>query len=422
MVNDKVVQLRVQVISDTRQLEVLRKGIAKIKNTELPIFQKRSEAIAIQQQKLFESTKKLNSVLNPREPPFQGWALSILFAGLALQRFATQIRQFGTKAYDEIMHSIDGAVTSNEKFTGSMTMLAFSIGEALDPLYDALIPIIDSITDFVDKNPGFVRSIVELATILGTGGMLYGGLVLAKGGFDGLIKSINNIPSSASALKSYDWKGLGNSISTGIGVVSITYAFVQAANAFSDFSDGKFVDGLLNALSAGFAAVGGLKLVKGQKGGAALIAIGVALDLVEQNTFFTTFTSIIGALVATVAGSLAVIGVLIERAINKIISEIPSPIRKLLGINSMSSKNLDPVKAFEDAFTTQMSGWLSLGINADSYLGGLKAKAQERTVTAPRPVEQSGNTFTNCTFNVSSMESEQLKNIFGKKYGIGANN
>lgn len=94
--------------------------------------------------------------------------LSMLFAGAALQRISQSIMTFGTRAYDDISHSIVGTVTANDRLAGSMTMLGFSVGEALQPLLEFLIPIVEYFAEWVEENQTLVMWVVGLAAAIGT--------------------------------------------------------------------------------------------------------------------------------------------------------------------------------------------------------------------------------------------------------------
>jgi hypothetical protein len=135
-------------------------------------------------------TAKLKRTLQDINPPFQGWAMSIMFAGMALQRLAVQMKQFGTKAYDDITHSVEGSVTANDRLNASMTMLGFSVGEALAPILDSLIPIVDKIQEWVETNPTLTGELIKWGFIIGTIALIWGSVVLAMAGVTGAMLKI----------------------------------------------------------------------------------------------------------------------------------------------------------------------------------------------------------------------------------------
>lgn len=126
--------------------------------------------------------------------------LSLMFAGAAMQRISQSIASFGTKAYDDISHSIVGTVTANDRLAGSMTMLGFSVGEALQPLIEMLIPIVETITEWVEANPELLAGIVAVMAVLGTL-LTYGaGIKLFVMSFSGISATIECITASITAL------------------------------------------------------------------------------------------------------------------------------------------------------------------------------------------------------------------------------
>jgi len=189
MNQEKVIQLRVKLISDTKQLNNIKRSMSTLRDTTTKTFGTRSNALANQMEVVRKTTTSLNKEIdriNKKGTPFAGWAMSIMFAGMAVQRLGTQLKQFGTKAYDEITHSVEGSSTANDRLTASMTMLGYSVGEALQPMLDSIIPIIDAISEWVEKNPELVAGITKWSIILGAMAASGGAIVLAYNGFKDL--------------------------------------------------------------------------------------------------------------------------------------------------------------------------------------------------------------------------------------------
>jgi hypothetical protein len=131
------------------------------------------------------------------QKPFAGWAMSIMFAGMALQRFSMSIYKFGTKAFQEISHSVEGTVTNTDMLQGSMKYLGFTVGQALEPVVAFLIPIIDKISEWVERNPKLTATITTLGIALGSIFMVGGMGVLAINGFIDLASKISLMGTSA---------------------------------------------------------------------------------------------------------------------------------------------------------------------------------------------------------------------------------
>ena len=127
--------------------------------------------------------EQLNQHTKRFKKPFAGWAMSIMFAGMALQRYSMALYKFGTKAFQEISHSIEGNVTNVDKLEGSMKYLGFTVGQALEPMLEWLIPIVDKLAEWVEKNPKLVAGATKWGIALGTLAMTFGMLVLSVRGF-----------------------------------------------------------------------------------------------------------------------------------------------------------------------------------------------------------------------------------------------
>mgnify|MGYP003345678157 CR=1 FL=1 len=246
----------------TEQLEIMRRRLGYLRSEgklllETGADSERSLKNLRETAKLQKEIKDLQNKINP---PFAGWALSVMFAGMAMQRFATQVTQFGTKAYDDIAHSIEGTVTANDRLNASMTFLGFSVGEALQPLLEMIVPLIDYIAKFVNDNPEFVSNVTGAVTVLGGVLAAIGGIVLAK---NGAITALKEIGIEASGLNA---------------IGAITISAYLAFKGISDIVEGDYIGGIAKLLAtAGLAAI-----VTGRTGaGAVLVTISLAMELVD---------------------------------------------------------------------------------------------------------------------------------------------
>ena len=117
-------------------------------------------------------------------------ALGIMFFGMALQRYSQALWQFGSKAFQEINHSVRDSVTGFDMLQGSLKFLGFMVGQALEPLAMQLFPIVERIAYWVENNEELVRTLVKMAGILGPIFMLTGMLATGIGGVIGMIKGL----------------------------------------------------------------------------------------------------------------------------------------------------------------------------------------------------------------------------------------
>lgn len=142
------------------------------------------------------SKKTANSVGNLRGV-LLGAALSAMFFGMALKNAATNVFKSGSRAFKEVMHSVEGTVTSFDLLEGSLKYLGFTVGQALEPLAAMLIPIIDGIADFVANNPKLVQSSVAFAAISGTILFIGGQIGTFIVGMSGLSAAIGTLGSTS---------------------------------------------------------------------------------------------------------------------------------------------------------------------------------------------------------------------------------
>lgn len=225
---------------------------------------------------------------------FQGWAMSIMFFGMAMQRAFTTIWKQSTRVFNDVMHSVEGTVTNTDMLKGSFTYLGFVIGQALDPLLGFFIPIVDKVAELANQFPKTTAAIVAGGAALGTLFLVGGSGTLALYGFLELAANLGLAKKNADGLIKMDWANFGKTIQSSIGAISIFYALVQAKDAFDDFKEGKFSNAFFNALSSAALAVGGIRLFKGAKGGVPLMLIGVGLELLAEDKFFTAMGYVVG--------------------------------------------------------------------------------------------------------------------------------
>lgn len=141
--------------------------------------------------KLQKNLKQIRDTAQGAKPQFASWALSIMFAGMAMQRAAMSFMTWGTKAFDDVSHSVIGTITANDRLQGSLLYLGYVVGEAFQPILEMLVPIVMSIADWVSNNEELVRTLETAALILGSI-MAYGGMFkLLSSGIEGVVASVD---------------------------------------------------------------------------------------------------------------------------------------------------------------------------------------------------------------------------------------
>jgi len=237
--------------------------------------------------KLTGKTRDLNlvqqEILKKGKKPFAGYALSIMFAGMAIQRTFSSIRKFGVSTFQEINKSVEGTTTNADLLDGSMKYLGYTIGSALEPLMATLIPVVDAFSKWADDNPKLISEIVELGSVIGGLMLAFGGYTLAKNGLAELSGMLGEGGLFAKSVSSADAKvnkftGALNGIARAITVV---LAVKFAKDAVKALIKGDFY----NAIADGFLSAGLGALTWNPEAGLALLTIGVGMKFVESDIF-----------------------------------------------------------------------------------------------------------------------------------------
>lgn len=279
-----IIELRLQSEQAKAKLKEFGNNLREVQKAGSPYVNDFMRGYATQAQKVYIAQKNLNQALTEMKPRlekvsnfmnpdvFQGWAMSLMFAGMALQRMSQSIYKFGTKAFQEISHSVEGTVTQTDMLEGSMKYLGFTIGAALEPVISFLIPIVDKISEWVEANPDLTRQAVIFTSIAGAIAMISGSAVLAW--TNGLQPLINGIKSLT---------GL-----TGMQQLSIGFALYNAGSGIASLIKGEVLEGIAELTkSAGFIAAATMsnKTTAGVLFGIAFAM--EAVDIVLKNGAFT---------------------------------------------------------------------------------------------------------------------------------------
>lgn len=156
---------------------------------------------------------------------FQGWAMSLMFFGMAMQRVFTQIWKSSTKVFNDVMHSVEGTVTKFDMLNGQITYLKFVAGEALEPLVEYITPFIIKLTEWINNNQKLFRGLLAIVGVMGTLFFFIGTLVL---GIVGLVMAFMKLGGWIAGLKGA-LTGLGAIIGTSIGAALAIVTGIIAA-------------------------------------------------------------------------------------------------------------------------------------------------------------------------------------------------
>lgn len=233
----------------------------------------------------------IDKIKNTRKE-FAGWAMSIMFFGMAMQRTFMGFWKEGQKTFQDVMSSVEGTTTGFELLSGGVKEMQFSIGAALEPLAYAFIPIVDNITDLIQRFPEFSAGAIASGIAIGTIFMVGGMGVLAINGFIELGGHIKNaitdlkaVPPAAeemgTGLEKGSTKGLNafNALQKAIGVGILLYVgYNMFQNATND-TPATTADWIKNL---GLAAIGGY-MVGGAWGALAAFAVTAVIMVAEES-------------------------------------------------------------------------------------------------------------------------------------------
>lgn len=297
-------ETRREIVIGLRAVDVnLKKQLREAQKHTLSVGkvgQEASRQVAEVQQKVYENSQKIKQAMGKSTKEFAGWALSIMFFGMALKQVFNTIWRSSTKTFQDVMHSVEGTVTQFDMLDGSMKYLQYTAGAALEPLAALLLPIVDSLSDWISNNQDVFRTFTLVTGVLGTLFTVGGMGVLAINGFADLAMKIGLASTNADGLLKVDWSKIGSAIQKGIGGVAIAWSVVQAVDAFKEFNDGKWVSGFGDAVSAGLKGWAGLTFLKGGKGsfgkGTLLISAAIAIDEALNGRLITDIMKVAGLL------------------------------------------------------------------------------------------------------------------------------
>jgi ABC-type Co2+ transport system permease subunit len=132
--------------------------------------------------------------------PFAGYALSLMFFGQQIQKLFTGLAKSALSTFDDVAHSMSGMVTATDLLNGEWTYLKYSLGDALQPIIEWLVPIVSAIADWVSENQSLAAGLVVTAIVLGGILALGGALKLAIDGFTGALIAVKGASGGITAV------------------------------------------------------------------------------------------------------------------------------------------------------------------------------------------------------------------------------
>lgn len=143
-----------------------------------------------------KNTKGYTNVLKRinKENPFPGFAMSVMFAGMAIKRVMDSIMKSTVQTFNRVMATMFEADLATTKLAGAWEYLKFTIGSAMNSVIEAILPIllplIMAIADWVSENELLIGAIIVIASVLGLFLMILGQVGLAWTGLSGMFTFI----------------------------------------------------------------------------------------------------------------------------------------------------------------------------------------------------------------------------------------
>lgn len=400
--NEVVIKARMEVIE-------AEKGLKKLVKSAKATAREVAEA----QQSVYRANEALNKTLGKRQ--FAGWALSIMFAGQAAKTAFNTIWQTGSKTFNDIMHSVEGTTTGFDALNNSVTYLQFVAGQALEPIAQALAPIVDFFAELIQDHPTAFAWLFGIGTFLATAVTAGGFLVLATNGFLDLAAKIGLAKTNAEGLVSMNWSKMSSAISKGIGTIAIGYGLVQTAESLKEFQDGTWIDGTLKAVGGIAQIIGGIMMLKG-KGGGPLILVGFALELIAEDKFMQSIWNVVGPIGAAFEATVE----FIKQQFDSLAPGIKTAFYLAmaaalasLGQISLASNFAKKAFAVDTTATEQPKTWEELfKTNLQDSLAG--AKNIDAWIKEAKSAVQS---ITQVKFNNDLLGTEAIKQLVSQSFG-----
>lgn len=141
-------------------------------------------------QRLNLALKKQQAILKANKKEFAGWAMSLMFAGMAMKQQFDSIWRASTKTFNDVMQSVEGTVTGFMMLDGALKYLGFTAGQALEPIAYFLIPIIDKVSEWILQNERLFQGIM---IALGAGGTVLMAFGMIKLALDGAVLAVGKL-------------------------------------------------------------------------------------------------------------------------------------------------------------------------------------------------------------------------------------
>jgi len=334
------------------------------------------------------------AVLNERKR-FKAEYLSIMFAGMALQRTFGGLFKGMIDNYKEFTkESVTPLSESLTRLEANWKFLKFAMVDAASDVISSIADWFSGVARAMSKmDPSTLKSLTTVigslailggfATVFGQTALLFTSMSSAAAQKEGLI-AINNTLKGVNGMPGANTLNAGSkffdSIATAAGIGAIAFAIKDVFEGIDQLGNGDWLGAIYNSMAAGAKVWGGVELMKGNlKAGGAFVLLGVAFDLIEQDKFGKTLF----AIPSLIAGVLGGIVNVMAQATLRIYDQVKGTILEYIFFPNKTSRDLlssmkqvDFGTAFTEGFGPLYLQGMSLGEDIDSFTSDLRKKSK----------------------------------------------
>lgn len=197
---------------------------------------------------------KLGVKIKQISETFQGWAMSVMFGGMMIQRIFTSIARSGVNSFKEITESAGIAAVNIDGLAAGIKFLGFTVGDAINtflaPFMPMIFNIVNALGQWINDHPKLTAVIVLAGIAIGALMFAIGSLVLLIVG--GLLPVFLFLAEGSIPLAITMFKAFGIFAATAIGMIVVAVAALAVMWIFNFGRIRDFADSLIDGLKKGF--------------------------------------------------------------------------------------------------------------------------------------------------------------------------
>lgn len=208
---------------------------------------------------------------------FRSEFLSLMFFGMALERAFGGILRASFQTFKQMTEDSSRANNSMTRLTAAWEFFKFTLFEALlrSGVFDKFIQwLIDGIHWFgelSERGQTLVAEILAIGAAIGTALTGVGIIAMGVGGVSNVMPTI---------------RGIAGNVTRALAGVGIIYlGFNRISDIMDSLDEGQFGEALHKTITGAMMGTGLFRMMRSQRGGGVIFAIGLALDMVDDSTF-----------------------------------------------------------------------------------------------------------------------------------------